>query len=77
MMLIAAIVGGGPQPGDRPRQRLPWRLPADLKRFKRLTMGHALVMGRKTYESMAARCPAARCGSSPASPIGRFRAPFG
>jgi dihydrofolate reductase len=32
--------------------RLPWRLPDDLARFKRLTMGHAVVMGRRTFESM-------------------------
>jgi dihydrofolate reductase len=32
--------------------RLPWRLPDDLKRFKRLTTGHAVVMGRKTWESL-------------------------
>ncbi len=31
---------------------LPWRLPEDLKRFKRLTLGHPLVMGRKTFESV-------------------------
>ena len=31
---------------------LPWRLPEDLKRFKRLTMGHHIVMGRKTWESL-------------------------
>lgn len=31
---------------------LPWHLSADLKRFRRITMGHALVMGRKTYESI-------------------------
>lgn len=31
---------------------LPWRLPADLKRFRRLTTGHVLLMGRKTYESL-------------------------
>ena len=31
---------------------LPWRLSADLKRFKRLTMGHHLLMGRKTFESI-------------------------
>ena len=31
---------------------LPWRLPEDLKRFKRLTMGHPLVMGRRTFESL-------------------------
>jgi dihydrofolate reductase len=32
--------------------RLPWRLPADLKRFKALTVGHPLVMGRRTFESI-------------------------
>mgnify|MGYP001568386396 CR=1 FL=1 len=31
---------------------LPWHLPADLKHFKTLTMGHHIVMGRKTYESI-------------------------
>lgn len=31
---------------------LPWRLPSDLRRFRELTMGHAVVMGRKTYESI-------------------------
>lgn len=31
---------------------LPWHLPEDLKRFKDLTTGHAVLMGRKTYESL-------------------------
>jgi len=31
---------------------LPWRLPRDLKRFKRLTKGHPMIMGRKTWESI-------------------------
>ncbi len=34
---------------------LPWRLPSDLKRFRDLTTGHAVVMGRTTYESLPAR----------------------
>ena len=33
-------------------KRLPWHLPEDLKRFKRLTSGHPLLMGRKTFESL-------------------------
>src|SRR5262249_58381945 len=37
--------------------RLPWRLPADLARFKQLTMGHHLIMGRKTYESIGRPLP--------------------
>ena len=32
--------------------RLPWHLPIDLKRFRRLTLGHPVIMGRKTYESI-------------------------
>ncbi len=34
---------------------LPWRLPTDLEHFRALTTGHAVVMGRKTYESLPAR----------------------
>jgi dihydrofolate reductase len=34
---------------------LPWHLPSDMRRFRELTMGHAVVMGRKTYESIPAR----------------------
>lgn len=36
---------------------LPWRLPEDLKRFKALTMGHHIVMGRKTWESIGRLLP--------------------
>ncbi|WP_144461083.1 dihydrofolate reductase [Siminovitchia fortis] len=36
---------------------LPWRLPADLKYFKKTTMGHPIVMGRKTYESIGRPLP--------------------
>ena len=36
---------------------LPWRLPADWKRFKSLTMGHHLIMGRKTFESIGQPLP--------------------
>lgn len=36
---------------------LPWHLPADLKLFKSLTMGHHMVMGRKTYESIGKPLP--------------------
>ncbi|MDE6717410.1 MAG: dihydrofolate reductase [Muribaculaceae bacterium] len=34
---------------------LPWRLPEDLRHFKELTMGHPVVMGRKTWESLPKR----------------------
>ena len=36
---------------------LPWRLPEDLKRFKSLTMGKNVLMGRKTYESIGKPLP--------------------
>jgi dihydrofolate reductase len=37
--------------------RLPWRLPPDLRRFKQLTMGHTLLVGRKTFESIGRPLP--------------------
>ena len=37
--------------------RLPWHLPEDLKHFKTLTMGHHIVMGRKTFESLPGVLP--------------------
>jgi dihydrofolate reductase len=37
--------------------QLPWRLPADLKHFRSLTMGHHIVMGRKTYQSIGRPLP--------------------
>ena len=36
---------------------LPWHLSADLKRFKQLTMGHHIIMGRKTFESIGRLLP--------------------
>lgn len=32
--------------------KIPWHIPSDLRRFKKLTMGHPVIMGRKTYESL-------------------------
>lgn len=37
--------------------RLPWRLPADLRHFKRMTLGKPMVMGRKTWESLPGLLP--------------------
>jgi dihydrofolate reductase len=37
--------------------RLPWKIPEDLARFKEMTMGHALVMGRATFESIGRPLP--------------------
>jgi len=40
--------------------QLPWRLPADLKRFRAQTMGRPMIMGRKTFESFPAPLPGRR-----------------
>lgn len=37
--------------------QLPWHLPADLRHFKRTTLGHHLIMGRKTFESIGGPLP--------------------
>lgn len=40
--------------------RMPWHEPEDLRRFKAITMGHAIVMGRKTFESIGRPLPGRR-----------------
>ena len=40
--------------------KLPWHIPGDLKRFKALTMGSAMVMGRKTFDSLPGLLPGRR-----------------
>ncbi len=52
LALIAAVADNGVigQAGS-----VPWRLPEDLKTFKRLTLGHAVLMGRRTFESIQTR----------------------
>ena len=40
--------------------KLPWHLPADLQRFKALTMGSALIMGRRTFDSLPGLLPGRR-----------------
>ncbi len=37
--------------------KLPWNIPSDLKRFKEITTGHPIIMGRKTYESIGRPLP--------------------
>ncbi|NBC36932.1 dihydrofolate reductase [Novosphingobium sp. FSY-8] len=39
---------------------MPWHLPADLKHFKAVTMGHPMIMGRKTFESLPGLLPGRR-----------------
>lgn len=55
--MISLIVAMDEKRGIGIDNRLPWRLSADLKRFKRLTMGHHLIMGRKTYDSIGRPLP--------------------
>ncbi len=40
---------------------LPWHLPADLRHFKNTTMGHPVIMGRRTWESFEGGLPGRRC----------------
>ena len=55
--LIAAVARNGTIGRDN---ALPWRLPEDLRRFKALTTGHAIIMGRKTWESLGRPLPGRR-----------------
>jgi dihydrofolate reductase len=41
--------------------RVPWHLPDDLRRFKQLTTGHPVIMGRRTYASVGRPLPGRRC----------------
>jgi dihydrofolate reductase len=52
--LIVAVADSGVIGRDN---ALPWHLPEDLKRFKRMTMGKPIVMGRKTFESIGKPLP--------------------
>jgi len=57
MMRVSLIVAMDKNRVIGKNNRLPWRLPADLRRFKETTMRHALIMGRKTYESIGRALP--------------------
>jgi dihydrofolate reductase len=56
-MIISLIAAMDEQGGIGSAGAIPWHLPADLKRFKTLTMGHHLIMGRKTYQSIGRLLP--------------------
>ncbi len=49
---IALIVAMDRERGIGLNGDMPWRLSADLKRFKKITMGHPVIMGRRTFESL-------------------------
>ena len=52
--LVAAVAANGIIGANG---QLPWSLPEDLKHFKRLTMGHPIIMGRRTWESLKGPLP--------------------
>ena len=52
--LVVAVARNGVIGRDN---ALPWRLPVDLAHFKKVTMGHPIVMGRRTYESIGKPLP--------------------
>ena len=54
---VIAIVASDENDGIGVKGGLPWRLPADLKNFKAITMGHPLIMGRKTFDSLSKPLP--------------------
>src|ERR1700674_4255487 len=52
--LVAALASNGVIGIDG---KLPWHLPEDLKHFKNLTLGHPVIMGRRTWESLGKLLP--------------------
>lgn len=56
-MIISSLVAAAQNGVIGIDNKLPWHLPADLKLFKRLTMGHHILMGRKCYESIGKPLP--------------------
>jgi dihydrofolate reductase len=52
LSLIAAVARGGVIGRD---SAIPWRIPEDMRRFRKLTMGHPVVMGRRTWDSLPDR----------------------
>lgn len=57
MMRKSLIVAMSNQRVIGANNTLPWHLPADLKHFRALTMGHPIIMGRKTHESIGKPLP--------------------
>lgn len=56
-MILSIIVAMDENRGIGFEGKLPWRLSADMKRFRELTMGHHLIAGRKTYQSIGKPLP--------------------
>lgn len=56
-MIISLLVAMDEKRGIGKDGKLPWRLSSDLKRFRELTMGHHLIVGRKTFEAIGKPLP--------------------
>ena len=56
-MIVSLIVAYDRRGAIGFQGKIPWRLPSDLRRFKQLTMGHHIVMGRKTWDSIGRALP--------------------
>lgn len=56
-MIISLVVAVASNQVIGKNNQLPWHLPADLKHFKQITTGHAVFMGRKTYDSIGKPLP--------------------
>jgi len=56
-MKISFVIAFGENRGLGFNNKLSWSLPDDLKRFKEITRGHTVIMGRKTYESIGMPLP--------------------
>jgi dihydrofolate reductase len=59
-MIVSLLVAMDERRGIGVDNRLPWHLSSDLRMFKSLTMGHHLIMGRKTFESIGRSLPGRR-----------------
>lgn len=56
-MMISLIAALDENDGIGIQNKIPWHLPADLARFKKLTMGHHLILGRRTFQSIGKPLP--------------------
>ncbi|MBF0207926.1 MAG: dihydrofolate reductase [Oligoflexia bacterium] len=56
-MIISMIVAHGKNRELGKNGKMPWHVPEDLRRFRKLTLGHCLLMGRKTFESIGKPLP--------------------
>ncbi|MBK9961935.1 MAG: dihydrofolate reductase [Saprospiraceae bacterium] len=55
--MISAIVAMNPDGLIGDQNKIPWHLPADLKYFKKITLGHHILMGRKCFDSIGKSLP--------------------